>query len=124
MLFEDYECPFEILLTRSGSVCIHAKNLQKLMIEIYKSINHLSPLLVWEFHEKKCVEYKLRTKNLCKLPTIRITSFGLEALSFRGNFLGNTLDDSGKNEPTLLAFKNKIKRWGSAANLLFFYFCI
>ena len=71
MLFEDYECPFEILLTRSGSACIHAKNLQKLMIEIYQSINHLSPSLVWEFHEKKCVEYNLRTKNLCKLPTIK-----------------------------------------------------
>ena len=63
-----YVCPFEILLTRSGSVCIHAKNLQKLMIEIYKSMNHLSPSPVWEFHEKKCVEYNLMTKNLCKLP--------------------------------------------------------
>ena len=87
MLYEDYECPFEMLLTRSGSVCIHAKNLQKLMIEIYKSINHLSPSLVWEFHEKKCVEHNLRTKNLCKLPTIKNTSFGLESLSFRGSFL-------------------------------------
>ena len=39
---------------------------------------------VWEFHEKKHVEYNLRTKNLCKLPIIRGTSFGLESLSFRG----------------------------------------
>ena len=81
------------------------------MIEIYKSINHLSPSLVWEFHEKKCVEYNLRTKNFVKLPTIKSTSFGLESLSFRGSFLWNTLDDSIKNEPTLLAFKNKIKMW-------------
>ena len=35
MFYEDYECSFEILLTRNGSVCIHVKNLQKLMIEIY-----------------------------------------------------------------------------------------
>ena len=34
MLYEDYECLFDVLLTRSGSICIHAKNLQKLMIEI------------------------------------------------------------------------------------------
>ena len=100
MLYEDYKFPFEILLTRSGSVCIHAKNLQKLLIEIYKSINHLSPSLVWEFHEKKCVEYNLRTENLCKLPTIKSTSFGLESLSFRGSFLWNTLDGSIKNELT------------------------
>ena len=81
-------------------------NLEKLT---YKPINHLSPSLVWEFHEKKCVEYNLMTKNLCKLPMIKTTSFGLESLSFRGNFLSNTLDYSIKNEPTLLAFKNKIK---------------
>ena len=75
------------------------------------STNHLSPSFVWEFHEKKHVECDLRTKNLCKLPTIRSTNFGLESLSFRGSFLWNTLDDSIKNEQTLLAFKKKIKNW-------------
>jgi len=68
----------------------------------------------------------LQKRNLCKLPTIRSTSLGLEALSFRGSFLWNTLDDSIQNESTLLAFKNDIKICleknapaGSAANLLF-----
>ena len=75
ILYEDDECSFEILLTRRGSVCIHVKNLQKLMIEVYKSVNHLNQSLVWEFHEKKHVEYNLRTKNLCRLPKIRSTSF-------------------------------------------------
>ena len=28
MHYEDYECPSEILLALSGSVCIHAKNLE------------------------------------------------------------------------------------------------
>ena len=111
MLYEDYECSFELLLTRSGSVCIHLRNLQKLMIEVYNSISHLNPSLVWEFYEKKHVEYNLRTKNLCRLPTIKSTSFGLESLSFRGSFLWNALDDSIKNENTPLAFKMKIKNW-------------
>ena len=73
-----------------------------------KSINHLSPSLVWEFHEKK---YNLRAKSHCKLPTIKSASFGLESLSFRGSFLWNTLGDNIKNEPTLQAFKNTIKMW-------------
>ena len=71
--YEDYEFPLEILLTRSGNACIHMKNLQTLMIEIYTSINHLSQSLVRKFHEKECVENNL---SLCKLPTIRSTSFG------------------------------------------------
>ena len=79
------------------------------MVEIYKSINHLSPLLVWEFHEKKCVEYNPRTKCLCNLPTVKSTSSGLESLSSRGSLLWNTLDDSIKNEPTLLALQIREK---------------
>ena len=35
ILYKDYECPFETLLTRSGSFCIQARNLQNLMTEIY-----------------------------------------------------------------------------------------
>ena len=62
MLYKDYGSSFEVLLTSSGSICIHAKTLQRLMIDTYKSRYHLSPSLVWEFHEKKCIEYNLRTK--------------------------------------------------------------
>ena len=102
---------FETLLTRSGSFCIHARNLQKLMTEIYKSMNQLNPSLVWEFHEKKHVTYDLRIKNLCKLPQIKTQGYGQESLSFRGSFLWNTLDDTIKNQPTLTAFKKRIKDW-------------
>ena len=40
-----------------GDAC---DKLQKLMTEIYKSMNHLNPSLIWEFHEKKDVSYNLR----------------------------------------------------------------
>ena len=111
ILYKEYECSFKTLLTRSGSFCLHVRNLQKLMTEIYKSINHLKPSLIWEFHEKKHVSYNLRIQNLCKLPQIRTQGYGQESLSFRGSLLWNTLDDSVKNEPTLAAFKKRIKEW-------------
>ena len=111
ILYKEYECSFKTLLTRSGSFSIHVRNLQKLMTEIYKSINHLNPSLIWEFHEKKHVSYNLRIQNLCKLPQIKTQGYGQESLSFRGSLLWNTLDDSVKNEPTLAAFKKRIKDW-------------
>ena len=111
ILFKDYESSFETLLARSSSNSIHIKNLQKLMTEIYKSMNHLNPSIVWEFHEKKPIKYNLRIQNLCKLPTIKTLGFGLNSLSFRGSFLWNTLDDSIKQVPTLSCFKKRIKDW-------------
>ena len=109
ILYKDYESPFETLLARSDRFCLHVRNLQKLMTEIYKSMNHLNPPLIWEFHDKKHVNYMIRIQNLCKLPQINTQSYGQESLSFRRSILWNTLDDSVKNEPTLSEFKTKIK---------------
>ena len=44
-------------------------------------------------------------------PQIKTQGYGQESLSFRGSLLWNTLDDSVKNEPTLSAFKRRIKDW-------------
>ena len=82
------------------------------MTEIDKSMNHLNQSLVWEFHEKKHVSYDLKIQNLCKLPQVKTQGYGQESLSFRLSQLGNTLntlDDSVKNEPTLLAFNRGSK---------------
>ena len=43
ILYKDYESSFETLLTRNRNNSIHGNNLQKLMIEIFKSMNGLSP---------------------------------------------------------------------------------
>ena len=99
ILYKDYESRLETLLARSGSNSIdsiHIKDLQKLMTETYKYMNHLNPSIVWEFHEKKPITFNLRIQNLCKLPTIKTLGFGLDSLPFRGSFLWNTLDDSIK----------------------------
>ena len=55
-----------IVVTRSGSNSIHVGNLQKLMIEIFKSMNGLNPHLVWEFHERQYVTYNLGIQNFSK----------------------------------------------------------
>ena len=46
-LYGDYESTFEELLDKDKSMTIHKKNLQILMVEIYKTINHLNPAYIW-----------------------------------------------------------------------------
>ena len=91
------------------------------MIEIYKSMNQLNPSLLREFHEKKHVTYDLRIQILCKLPKIKTQDYGQESLSFRGSFRWNTLDDAIKNQPTLTAFKKRIKDWAGDSFLCIKY---
>ena len=104
ILYNEYNSSFQSLLRRSNSYSIHVKNLQKLMWEIYKSLNNMNPSIVLGFHAKKCVKYDVSKKNLCKLLEAKTTSYLEESVSFKGSFVWNTLDDSIKQEPTLDAF--------------------
>ena len=87
----DYDSSLNTLLKKSDTVSIHIKNLQKLMLEIYKSMNHLNPSYIWHSHEKKEIQYDLRTKHLCKLQSTKTIKFGMESFSFRGSILWNNL---------------------------------
>ena len=46
-LYRDYESNFEELLDRDDTKTIHTKNLQNLMVEIYKSFHQLNPEYMW-----------------------------------------------------------------------------
>ena len=69
-LYGDYESTFEELLDKDKSLTIHKKNLQRLMVEIYKTIKHLNSAYMWEFFIKKDVPYNLRSNEVCKIPSI------------------------------------------------------
>ena len=111
ILYRDYESTFEEHLERDNTKTTHTKNLQKLMIEVYKSLNHLNPEYIWDFFVNKDVQYNLRTKELCKLPSVSSQSYGLNSLSFRGSLLWNTIDDEIRLSPSLEKFKKKIRSW-------------
>ena len=111
VLYGDYDSSVDQLLARAGSVTVHQKNLQSLMIEIYKTMNHLNPSYIWEFFVKKDISYNLRTKELCRLPSAKSHRYGLNSLSFRGSLLWNTLDDELKRADSLGSFKTGIKEW-------------
>ena len=112
ILYRDYKSTFEELLERDNTKkTTHTKNLQKLMVEVYKSFNHLIPEYIWEFVVKKDVQYNLRTKELCKLPSINSQRYALDSLSVRGSRLWNTIDDEIKLSPSLEIFKKKICSW-------------
>ena len=53
---------------KEAGITIHLKNLQKLMLEIVKTLNYLNPSYLWDLFNIKQVEYNLRTKNLVMIP--------------------------------------------------------
>ena len=57
---------FEDLLLKDNSWDVHENNIHTLLIEIYKSINNLSPPIMKYFFDLKNTRYDLRSKQLLK----------------------------------------------------------
>ena len=69
---------------------------------------------MWEFFVNKDVQYNLRIKGLCKLPSPSSQCYGPNSLSFRGSLLWNTIDDEIKLSLSLEIFKKEIRSWDGA----------
>ena len=90
---------------------VHKNNLQMIMIEIYKTINHLNPAYMWKFFIKKDVPYNLRSNELFKIPSVNFRRYGISPLSFRGSLLWNARSDEIKLATSINSFKKEIQQW-------------
>ena len=120
-LYRDFESTFEELLDRDKTKTIYKKNLQNLMVEVYKSFHHLNPEYMWEFFVKKDVPYNLRTKKLCKLSSVSSQCYGLNSLSFRGSLLWNTLNNDLKLTSSLAKLKKNTYLGWQQLHVLYLY---
>ena len=64
VLHKEYDASFELCLQREADATIHIKNLQKLILEVFKTLNSLNPSYLWDLFNTKQIEYNLRIKNL------------------------------------------------------------
>ena len=109
VLLGDHESSFECLLTKNNEIASHTKNLQKLMTEVYQSLNQESPSFMGEFFAQRELMYDLRNKNTLQIPPTKMISFGIKSLAFRGSILWNSMPDTIKSVENVFRFKKGIK---------------
>ena len=56
IMWQDIAAPFAELLARGNECTIHIRNLQKLMLEIYKCLNSENPSFMWNIFQTKDVK--------------------------------------------------------------------
>ena len=111
ILFSAYEASFEELLQRNNEQTVNTKNLQKLMNEVYKSLNCQNPAFIRDLFIRKEVTYDLRSKDLLQVPKTRTVLYGLNSIVFRGRILWNAISDEIKSSQSTASFKFNIKSW-------------
>ena len=78
---------------RDGNLTIQQENLQKLLVEIKKTISHLKSPYMWDLFTKKMVECNVTMKVFCELPPARSQRLGTNSLKFKGSLLWNSISD-------------------------------
>ena len=109
--YKDTKSSFIELLQKDCSVTVHTKNLQILMLEMYKARNHLNPSFKKEIFCENTIYYNLRNNNEFVQPRVRSVNNGTESVRFKGPQLWKTLPPKIRNSESLCQFKTKIKNW-------------
>ena len=104
----DFTLTLEEILTRTNRVNCHRKNLELLLIEMYKSINSINPVFMWDIFPTVNSKYALRSGHNVKIPSSAST-MGTKSFVFRGALAWNHLDKRIKEAKSPLDFINALK---------------
>ena len=111
LAYKDSKSTFEELLDLDKSFTIHHRNLQKLVTEIFKVKNNLSPSFMKGVFPDSLNPYNLRNGPEFKTSNIHNVANGTETITFRGPKTWSLVPDNIKNSQSLSEFKAKIKLW-------------
>ena len=106
LVYKNSNLNFQQLLEKDKSFTIHERNLQKLVVVMYKVIHNLCPKPVQDLFI--C---KTRGSNEFVLPKANTINRGIETIRFMGPKIWNVVPEEIKKTKTISAFKEKIKNW-------------
>ena len=85
--YKDQLIDFKSLVSNHNEITIHQKNLQVLMTEIYKTINHIAPPIMSSLFEIRVNTHNTRYFQVLSNESRRTVNYGLEAICDGSPFL-------------------------------------
>lgn len=110
-VFNDFKSSYESLLEKAGLPTLELARKRAILIEVFKSVNKLSPPFLWDLFTPKLANYNLRDRNKLCVKLSRTKRYGLDSLSQYGAKLWNSLPVKMKNCQDLKTFKDLTKNW-------------
>ena len=92
----DFSLPLDVILNQTNRPSSHRKNLEILLLEINKSLNHLNPEFMWQMFPINDSKFALRSGINVKIPTLS-AKISAKSFVFRGAIAWNYLKSSIKN---------------------------
>ena len=109
-LLNDHESNFEKLLQINNDVCNHHRNIQTLLIEIFKVKKGFAPATMESILKGRNNTY-VRNFQEFETETKRTVYFGLETISYRSPQLWSLLPEHMRQLNYLDKFKRSVRQW-------------
>ena len=110
-ILNDYSSNFNILLENNKDLCNHHRNIQALLIEVFKMKNEINFNNRANLGAKRFNTYNLRNFQGFAMERKRTVWYGLETFSYSYPQLWSFLPKGPKEMNSLSQFKRNIKHW-------------
>ena len=95
-VYNDFNPSYTELLARANLPTLQLPRKREIPVEVFKSVNKMSPYFMWDLFKVKDITYNLRSnRNVC-LNHCRTKRYGLDSLSYHGAPLWNLLPNDMK----------------------------
>ena len=111
IVYRDYNSSFKDLLKKNNSVCIHHRNIQSLVVELFKVKVNLSNTIMNDIFPTRVLNYNLRSQTDFFRNNVNTTKFGLNSLRYFASKVWSMIPIEIKNSSTVEIFKSKISKW-------------
>ena len=102
---------FEHLLQTNNKITTHQRNLQMLMVEVFKMIKDFTPTIMEDFFLFLKKTLNIRNFQIISNESKKTVRYGLEMVKYRTPLLWANLPEKYKTATSLNSFKTKIKTW-------------
>ena len=111
IVYQDHNSTFEELLAKDSSFKIHDRDLQRLLIEIFKVKMRFAPEIMNEVFDIIESPYPLRNELRFKSRNIRTVRYGTETAAFVVSKIWSYMSSERKESTSLNEFRSKIRTW-------------
>ncbi len=110
-VLNDFNNTYSNLLHIASKRTLYLARLRILSIEIFKTLNNMSPIYMKDVFIQKEVIYGLRDVNLRVQPKFKTLTYGHNTIKYQGSKLWNNLPNDLKQMNSLSSFKCEIQKW-------------
>ena len=110
LILNDHTSDFDTLLQNNNNTCNHHRNIQTLVIEIYKTKNNVKPPIMDFILERKNSTYNLRDFQEFATKRKRTVKMATETLNYRSPQLWSILPENVRQINTLVQFKESVRK--------------